>query len=267
MSRIPILLYHSVSNEVTARFRPYTIAPELFRSHMKLLADAGFMTLTVSELVRTIVAPKKLPEGPTVVITFDDGYADFAEAARPVLERLGLAATVYVTTAHIGGTSLWLERLGESGRRMLDWDSLRSMPESGVEVGAHGHSHKELDALPPAQASMEIARSKQVLEAGLGSRVDSFAYPHGYHNASVRQMVIDAGFTSACAVKEAASSPADDPFALARITIKADTSPSALHRLLDGEGLPAAPVREPVRTSLWRSARRMGHRTGVRRTA
>lgn len=264
-SPIAILVYHSVSDMAAPRFRPYAITPNRFAAHMQVLVDAGFETLTVSDLVQTVVGLRKPPNRPTAVVTFDDGYSDFADAAWPVLDRLGLAATLYVTTGYVGGTSRWMERIGEGGRPMLGWTRLRSLASSGIEVGAHGHTHRELDALPSAEAKNEIVRSKQELEEGLGRRVESFAYPHGYHDATVRHFVIEAGFSSASAVKEASSSAYDDPFALSRFTIKADTSSTALGQLLNGESTRTAPRQEHVRTNLWRRARRVGHSTGIRR--
>jgi hypothetical protein len=72
----------------------------------------------------------------------------------------------------------------------------------------------------------------------------------------VRQMVRDAGFASACAVKHAMSSPDDDPFSLARVSIRSDVTIETFSRWLEGHGLRTAPRRERPRTTVWRYVRR-----------
>jgi peptidoglycan/xylan/chitin deacetylase (PgdA/CDA1 family) len=125
-----------------------------------------------------------------------------------------------------------------------------------VECGAHSHSHPQLDTLSPVAARDEIVRSKTILENHLGRQVSTFSYPYGYYSSTVRQIVQQAGYSSACAVKHAMSAITDDRFALARIIVEADTDVESLGRLLAGEGLRVAPIRERVQTKGWRLVRR-----------
>jgi peptidoglycan/xylan/chitin deacetylase (PgdA/CDA1 family) len=107
-------------------------------------------------------------------------------------------------------------------------------------------------------AREEIAQSKLMLEDHLGMEIHSFAYPFGYSSPAVRQLVRDAGFTSACAVKHALSSATSDPFALARLMVYADTSVDALATLLNS-GRSASlltTVYRRTRTPVWQVARR-----------
>jgi hypothetical protein len=99
-----------------------------------------------------------------------------------------------------------------------------------------------------------------VLSLALERPVRSFAYPHGYHDRRVREAVRLAGFDSACAVRNLLSSTADDPFALARVTITADQTVDDLRRVLDGNGLKVAPRPAQVRTLGWRVYRRTRRR-------
>jgi peptidoglycan/xylan/chitin deacetylase (PgdA/CDA1 family) len=208
----------------------------------------------VSELVRRRAAGE-LPARP-VAITFDDGFADFASHALPALTAGGLAATIYLTTGFIGGRSRWLERIGEGGRRMLSWSQVAAIADSGIECGAHSVTHPQLDVLPPGAAREEIVRSRAVLEDRLVRPVTSFAYPHGYLDRRLRQMVIELGFASACAVGHAMSSTVDDRYALVRLVVDGELSTSAFARLLRGEGVRPAPRRERLQTAAWRFARR-----------
>jgi len=223
---------------------------------MAYLRKSNYTPITVSHFVTAMDKRSvSLPDRP-VLITFDDGLADFYTGALPILKSYGFAATLYLTTGFIGGTSRWLHRQGEGERPMLTWDHIREIQASGVECGAHSHSHPQLDSLAPQAAHDEIVRSKCILERHLGQHVASFAYPYGYYSPAVRRMVQKAGFTSACAVKHAMSSTSDDYFALARIMITSDIDMAAFARLLSGQGLNAAPRRQRARTVGWRFARR-----------
>ncbi len=253
---IPILLYHSVSDQAAPQYRRWAISPDMFAKQVAYLHASNYTPVTVTHFVTAITGSSaSLPDRP-VLLTFDDGLADFYTGALPVLQRYDFPATLYVTTGFVGGTSRWLQHEGEGERPMLTWDQLGAICAGDVECGAHSRSHPQLDTLALPAARDEIVHSKYILEQQLGRRVASFAYPHGYHSPAVRRIVQEAGFTSACAVKHAMSSTADDRFALARIMITANTDMAEFARYLAGQGLDVAPVRQPVRTVGWRFARR-----------
>ena len=251
----PILLYHSISDKAAPQFAPWAVQPEVFGAHLCYLRKQGYTPLTLSQLARLYVGYKRLPERP-VVITFDDGFADFYTNALPLLERYACPATLYITTDYVGHTSRWLEAEGEGGRPMLTWAQIKELAERGVECGAHTRTHPQLDTLSLAEARAEIEGSKKALEQRLGKPVMSFAYPHGYHSPAVKRLVKQAGFSSACAVKHAVSVRTDDPFTLARVIVSADTGLDTFKALLSGRYLRVAPRRETWQVRGWRLTRR-----------
>ena len=198
--QVPILMYHSISDQVQPRFRKYAVPPALFAEHLAYLHQQQYTTLTVSEYARAIASGARLPPR-VVVLTFDDGLADFYSEAWPALQRYGCVATLYVPTAFVGDTSRFLWREHEADRPMLSWSQLRDLSAIGVECGAHSHRHLQLDVIPLAIARDEIVRSKKILEEKLSREVTSFAYPYGYYRSAVKQLVQDAGYSSACAVR------------------------------------------------------------------
>ena len=254
---IPILMYHSISQHATPKFKPFAVSPVLFAEQMAYLHRHAFTPITVTQLAQALSqVGTSLPEHP-VVITFDDGFADFFTDALPVLMRYNFTATLYVTTGFINGTSGWLQHEGEASRPMLTWHQLAEICAQGIECGTHSHSHPQLDTLPLSVATHEIVQSKKLIEEHLGVAVTSFAYPFGYYTAALQKQVQAAGFTSACAVKFAMSSPSTDLFALARLMIEADTNiddfAALLHR---GSSSVFTTMYIRARTPVWQVVRR-----------
>lgn len=252
---LPILLYHSISEKVAPPFQKWAVHPKRFSEQLDFLRAEGYTPFTVSQLVEAGTGGH-LPERP-VVVTFDDGFADFYTGALPLLKKHEFVATLFLTTDYIGKTSRWLAAEGEGHRPMLSWEQVSELDRCGVECGAHTRSHPQLDTLRRAQARDEIFGSKKALEDNLGKPALSFAYPHGYHSAATKKLVKQAGFSSACAVKHAMSNQTDDPFALARIIVEADTDLRTFKNLLDGRGVKPTPSGERWQTKGWRYARRL----------
>lgn len=253
MKTVPILVYHSISNEPARWIRRFSVAPETFLHQLELILDAGATALTISAFADAVAGKRTLPDRP-VVITFDDGLSDFRDEALPALRQAGLVATLYVTTGFLDDAdrTTYFRPAGP----WLDSRALVEVRGQGVEIGAHSHTHPQLDTVPPDVARQEIQSSKDILEQLLQEPVRSFAYPHGFLNRTVRRLVRESGYESACGCKNALSSTTDDPFALARLLVRATTSPTTFADWLHGRGVPIAPVRESVRTRAWRSYRR-----------
>src|SRR5690606_36408110 len=93
-----ILLYHRVT---TLENDPWSLAvtPEHFAEHMEVLRRYTY-PLPLRDLVQR-VRTGRFPEG-SVAITFDDGYRDNLYAAKPLLERHEIPATVFIATGYTG---------------------------------------------------------------------------------------------------------------------------------------------------------------------
>ena len=258
-ARASILMYHSVSDVAHSRFRRFTIAPHVFAEQMAYLYQHGYTPITVTQYIKALTQKTHtLPDRP-VVLTFDDGFADFFTAALPRLKQYNFAATLYVATAFIGDTSRWLLYEREAARLMLNWEELTEISNSGIECGAHSHSHPQLDILPYIQAQNEIIQSRKLLEQHLYCEVSSFAYPFGYHTSRIRQLVREAGYTSACAADNTLCSNPYDPFSLARSIVSADMDMKTFANLLVDPELPPGGTNRIyvcARSALWRFSRR-----------
>ena len=244
---IPILLYHSVADGAAADGAWGAVSREQFKSHVEIIAASGRQSLTISALAAMLRGERPLVERP-VAVTFDDGYDDTL-AAVELLRDHGLGATVYVTTGQLG-----------AGGHISAADVQALTALGGVEVGAHGVRHERLDELSRLELQHEVTSSKRQLEDLASERIDSFAYPHGAYDGRVRAAVVDAGYRSAAAVKNAVSHHDDDPFALARYTVTAATAAERVADVLGGKGVPLAWTGERVRTRAYRIARRSRRR-------
>ena len=113
------------------------------------------------------------PVDDPIVVTFDDGTADLAEFATPLLVRHGIPATVYLATKFIDEGIAFPD-----DGTPLSWPAARDMASTGlVTFGSHTHGHLLLDRLPPKEAIDELDRSRQLIEDEIGAPAHHFAYP------------------------------------------------------------------------------------------
>jgi peptidoglycan/xylan/chitin deacetylase (PgdA/CDA1 family) len=243
---IPVLLYHSVSDR-PSQDEHFAVSAAMFEAHADAIQASGRVTVGITELASALRHERQLPER-VAAITFDDGFADNYQAALSLAER-GLRSTLYITTGALG-----------TAHRLTHPQVAELARMTGVEVGAHGVRHRYLDELRRSEIRDEVDSSKRELEDLIQGPVRSFAYPHGAYDAGVRQAVIDAGYHSAAAVKNAVSHLGDDPFAIARWTVTVETTTARVAEILDGCRVPRAWPGERARTRAYRRARRTRRR-------
>lgn len=189
--RLPILAYHDVGGGSS----PLSVSPGRFLEHMSSLRQAGWKCLSLDDLI----AGQARGAWParSVVLTFDDGLASFAEHALPVLARFGLPAVLFAVSGGLGRLADWPAWPADLPRRLLDAGALAEAASAGIEIGAHSVSHRPFSHLALDQITREILDSRAQLEDLLGRRVRSFAYPYGDAPPSSIRVVrehFDAGF-------------------------------------------------------------------------
>ena len=174
---IPILMYHSISNDAETGVHPYyrtSTSPQQFASQMKYLRENGYTTCSLAEAVQQLQQQTQAG-AKFVVITFDDGYRDFHQHAFPALSQYGFSATMFLPTAYIGDRPLQFK-----GKDCLTWAEVRELNNHGILFGSHTVTHPQLRELSVPAINQEIANSKATIEEKLGSAVDSFAYPYAF---------------------------------------------------------------------------------------
>ncbi|MFA5363446.1 MAG: family 10 glycosylhydrolase [Candidatus Omnitrophota bacterium] len=187
---VPILLYHHIADLPAGAGRAqrrWTISPEKFDAQMGWVAQHGFHPVTMAQLNAYLKHGLPLPYKP-IVISFDDGWKDQYRNAVPILKKYNFSATFFIITDSVGHSDY------------MNWEQVREMSDSGMDIEPHSHTHSRLSVLPPEQAWREISGSKRLLEDNLHKPVSVFAYPYGSYGEDVISMVKDAGFDSAVTV-------------------------------------------------------------------
>jgi hypothetical protein len=102
----------------------------------------------------------------------------------------------------------------------LSWDEVRSLASSGIEFGAHTQTHPVLPSIEdPEEIKEEIVGSKSRIERELGHRTPHFCYPNGDLNATVLEVVRQAGFEMAVTTRSGMNALGDDPYLLKRFSV------------------------------------------------
>jgi peptidoglycan/xylan/chitin deacetylase (PgdA/CDA1 family) len=278
--RLSILIYHRVLPQADPLF-PEEVEAKTFDRQMAHVA-ACFTMMPLREAVRRLRSGS-LPRH-AACVTFDDGYADNADVALPILQKHDIPATFFVATGFLDGGRMWNDTVIELVRRapgqvldlnqiglgrfeisslpqrrqaifsllnalkylplearqsrieemrkyipvalandlMMTSDQVRTLHNSGMEIGGHTTNHPILARMDDAAARVEIAEGKKKLESILDAPVHLFAYPNGkpgqdYLSGHV-EMVRSLGFEAAVSTAWGAAKADSDLYQLPRFT-------------------------------------------------
>lgn len=190
--RIPVLLYHSVDRSGSV----ISISPERFRDQMRYLKEAGYETISLNNYL-DYVSGRQQPGGKKVVITFDDGFQNNYTVAFPVLKALGLTATVFLATDHVGGSSDWKRDPSIPELPMMTWSQIEKMNGYGIRFESHACGHRYLSQLSDDEIKRELLESKQVIEEKTGRSVEFFCHPYGDWSERTKNLVRQCGYRGA----------------------------------------------------------------------
>ncbi len=214
MAGLVALMYHRVAPDSSGPLAHLTVSPERFAWQMMTLRDSGFRALRQDEVVGWLRGQRDLPAR-SVVITFDDAYADNVAHAFPVLERLRIPAVTFVVTGKLGGRNDWDETARWS---LMDGAAVKDWAARGFEFGGHGRTHRDLTRLDVAALIEDIEGCKDDLARLLGAAPLAFAYPYGQVDGRVRERVQDC-FALAYGTQTGRNRRTDDPLQLRRTAV------------------------------------------------
>jgi peptidoglycan/xylan/chitin deacetylase (PgdA/CDA1 family)/SAM-dependent methyltransferase len=230
-SEVPILCYHSIAEDGPPEMARYRTSPAAFREQLRYLRREGFHSISLEEWAASIAERRMLPGRP-VVITFDDGYRDFAGNAWPLLQRADFTATVFVVTNKVGGVADWDKITGEP-LPLMGWDELRQLQAEGVTIASHMASHKDLLTLTDEEIIEDGKEARRALRDMLGMDVGSIAFPFGRNDARVNQAVARSGYSIAVGTFGGMSTLLHDPIDLPRVEIFAEDDIESFARKIE----------------------------------
>lgn len=160
-----VLMYHLVEETPFTEHEELFVRPEDFEAQLRALSEAGYAFLFADEYGPT--------DTPSVILTFDDGYADNYTIALPLLQKYGAKATVFVAANLVGQAHYLTEA------------QVRALADSGcVRIGSHTMNHVPLGKTDADAVEQELADSQTALEEMTGQRVRALAYPNGSFRAA-----------------------------------------------------------------------------------
>jgi peptidoglycan/xylan/chitin deacetylase (PgdA/CDA1 family) len=201
---IPVLNYHIISNR---EINPIAITPKEFDEQMAYLHNNDYTTISPDDLLDYIQYNAQLPEKP-ILITFDDGYRDTYTEAYPILKKYNFTATIFLITDYVGNNI-----------RYLNWEQVKEMHSNGFTFGSHTLNHVSLLDASNEYATYQLTKSREGIEWILKEQVKYFAYPGGFYNQTIAQLVKQSGYRAAFAVQLGKNTTTSDIYALSRIPI------------------------------------------------
>ncbi|AZO19930.1 glycosyltransferase [Mesorhizobium sp. M1E.F.Ca.ET.045.02.1.1] len=220
--RIPVLMYHGVADDGPAALARFRLTPAAFASQMAWLRANGFHAI-MSEQLEWSIANRQPFAGRPVLITFDDGFQNFADHAWPILRANDLTAEVFLVTDLVGETARWDAGSGPP-TQLMDAGTVRRLAGEGAFFGSHLATHRAIDGLSSADLAAELLRSRMFIERWTGRPIASFAAPFSVTDRRLGRLARECGYRIGFGGRHGPADLESDPIDLPRIEIRGDRS-------------------------------------------
>jgi peptidoglycan/xylan/chitin deacetylase (PgdA/CDA1 family) len=230
-SGIPVLVYHEIRPD-GSQAGETVISLARFNEQMRYLAERGYTTLSIGELV-AFMQGKPLRARRPIVLTFDDGWKSVLQAL-PVLEEHGFKASFWIIS-HTG-----------IGDPHLDWSDVVGIAANpNFEIGSHTATHPWdpvenlvtwADGRVPGKGlpeiSFELEASRRELERRLSRPIRYLAWPRGWYNDALIERAREAGYEATLTTDEGVNSGGDDAYRIKRLFVDGACDLQAFERML-----------------------------------
>ncbi|CAM3524931.1 putative xylanase/chitin deacetylase [Flavobacterium saliperosum S13] len=219
MTRLPILMYHNVTNDEKMG-KGLTIAAQKLESHFRYLSENNYVSFHLSELENKTAIPEK-----SIVITFDD-VTENQLLAVELLQKYNLKATFFIPFAYVGKTDEW----NNGSEKIMTYDQLRNLPEN-IELGLHSYAHKKYANLSETECYEDFGKCFRSSEENNLKVYSAVAYPYGNYpknepkkskfKSVLQQNNIKMGLRIGNKINKF---PFKNPYEIMRIDVKGDDS-------------------------------------------
>lgn len=179
--KVRILIYHDIPPE----------AQNSFSKQIEYLKKTWDF-ISPQKFIRSILGDDDVVR-PSILLTFDDGFASNRVIVEKILNPLGIKALFFVISEFVALTphDNWREFVSRhiwpglkenevpSHWHNMSWKDLEFLLDSGHTIGSHTAHHSRLSEVPEQELEAEIVLSAELLESKLGICVEHFAYTFG----------------------------------------------------------------------------------------
>ncbi|WP_245499118.1 trifunctional glycosyltransferase/class I SAM-dependent methyltransferase/polysaccharide deacetylase [Mesorhizobium sp. M1A.F.Ca.ET.072.01.1.1] len=219
---VPVLMYHGIADDGPAALARFRLTPAAFDRQMAWLRANGFHAIT-SEQLGWSIANREPFVGRPVLITFDDGFQNFADHAWPILRANDLTAEVFLVTDLVGESARWDIDSGPP-TQLMDAGTVRRLAGEGAFFGSHLATHRAIDGLSSSDLAAELLRSRMFVERWTGRPTTAFAAPFSVTDRRLGRLARECGYRIGFGGKHGPADLDCDPIDLPRIEVRGDRS-------------------------------------------
>jgi peptidoglycan/xylan/chitin deacetylase (PgdA/CDA1 family) len=221
------LIYHRVGGRSPS---PVDIDSDAFERQLDTLVATGHVA-SLDIAAGRLPLPQAGDDDPAIVITFDDGTADWPDVVMPALVERGIPATFYVSTDFVER-----QRSFPDEGAPVSWQGLADMLSTGLAtIGSHTHTHRVMAGLTAQQAADELDRAIDLIEDRLAVTPGHFAYPKAVAPSPAAEVMVRRRHASAVLAGNRVARPGlTDPYRIGRHALTVADDEASFQRKISG---------------------------------
>ena len=173
---LKVLMYHRF-NEF--KYPDTNISSAVFEEHIHYLLDQNYRILPLTKLVDFLRNSKEIPNK-SVFITIDDAFKSFYDHGFPILKKLKLPFSIFVSTDFVSN---------HEKSDFMSWEMLRDISESNGLILNHTKNHQSLLNKEVDMIKQNIIENQTLIEKNLGPQPKILSYPFGESNINIEEIV------------------------------------------------------------------------------
>lgn len=164
---VPVLCYHRIED---GRNDAYSVSPDVFTSHLKVLSDSCYNSILPDELYEYLKYNAPLPDNP-FMITFDDSRTEHMSIAAPELEKHNFKGVFFIMT------------VTNNKKNYLTEYEIAQLAKNGHTVGLHSWDHVMVTKYTDSTFwNQQVFEPQKKLKDMTGKAVEYWAYPNGVYD-------------------------------------------------------------------------------------